>query len=90
MRNVDGSMIFWMVHVLRHFPMTEKYDVIACMHDFHTHIATGSPLMLAFAVEIAAMMLSEPTSVLRGDDHFEAKAICSATPVDDHRHCLLR
>ena len=78
MRNVDGSMIFWMVHVLRHFPMTEKYDVIACMHDFHTHIATGSPLMLAFAVEIAAMMLSEPTSVLRGDDHFEAKAICSA------------
>ena len=78
---VNGSMTFWMVSVLRHVPKEASLGVVACLQDFENHITKSFPLMRAFTVEVAAMILQQPTSVLRSNDQREAEVLCAALRV---------
>jgi len=78
---VNGSMTFWIVSVLRHVPKAASLGVVACLQDCENHMTKRFPLMLAFTVEVAAMILQQPTSVLRSNDQREAEVICTALRV---------
>ena len=78
---VNGSMTFWMVSVLRHVPKAASLGVVACLQDCENHMTKSFPLMLAFTVEVAAMILQQPTSVSRCNDQRETEVLCTALRV---------
>ena len=71
-------MTFWMVSVLRHVPKAASLGVVACLQDCENHMTKSFPLMLAFTVEVAAMICSSPHQSQDANDQRETEVLCTA------------